>query len=293
MSSSFAREAFVGGFLQVVSDILRHVAEKKPLSAVSLMKQYCLSVAILHPIAFAFFNNIDRILARYDAITRNKSPSSSRPEGAVDASTEEEVNVTPATATPKNTLGPPVVGFRTPTSAQDDKMIGNGKSRTSSTQLPSDQQISVDGGAAAAAPDSSSSSPWSKQRTHLARIQQRITKTYRQAMRGVLAEQLFFAPVINAAYVLGSGLLHDRPLGELLRREIFAFAFLRLWLSNVSFWGPVSITNFLLVPPALRLTVSRLASIVWTIWLLRRQKVATLAATAVVQGASTTSVATS
>ena len=90
------------------------------------------------------------------------------------------------------------------------------------------------------------------------------------AVKRMLLEQLFFAPVINAVYLLGYGMLNNQTIAA-IRGEVRG-KFFEIWKGNVRFWAPVSLLNFWFIGPQNRLLVSRLASLVWTVYLIKKGK---------------------
>ncbi|CAD7952962.1 unnamed protein product [Amoebophrya sp. A25] len=202
---TFEREAYIGGLLHALSELIRQrlshdaLENGDALDVPSLFKEYCLGFAVLHPLAFTFFSNVDWLCG-------NGSPGSSQDEAG---STEVE----------KKSLSIPKRVF------------------------------------------AALFSMWLK-----------ITRI----ARSVLAEQLVFAPLVNAAYLLAAGVLHSpdgsRSWQRILNEKILSSEFLDIWRSNVCFWGPVSLINFSLVKHDWRLFSSRLASIVWSIFLIKQSK---------------------
>lgn len=82
------------------------------------------------------------------------------------------------------------------------------------------------------------------------------------------AEQTFFAPVINVAFMTSQGLLEGRSLEE-VRLEV-QDKFVEVMRGNFAFWVPTGLIQYKFVLPRYRVIFANLMSVVWTIYLISK-----------------------
>ena len=99
-----------------------------------------------------------------------------------------------------------------------------------------------------------------------------------QALVKMACEQFLFAPVVNTAFMTASALLESRAADGASAELVISTVrkvkdtFWETQKANMSFWAPVSLLNFYFTPEKLRLLVSRMASLVWMVWLIKKSK---------------------
>uniref|UniRef100_A0A7S1WJV1 Peroxisomal membrane protein MPV17 n=1 Tax=Alexandrium catenella TaxID=2925 RepID=A0A7S1WJV1_ALECA len=82
------------------------------------------------------------------------------------------------------------------------------------------------------------------------------------------AEQMFFAPVINVAFMTSQGLLEGRTPEEV--RDEVREKFVEVMKGNFAFWVPTGLIQYKFVPPRLRVIFANLMSVLWTIYLISK-----------------------
>jgi len=80
------------------------------------------------------------------------------------------------------------------------------------------------------------------------------------------AEQVLFAPVLNASFMVSLGVLEGRNMEEI--RTDLRTKFLSVMRGNWAFWAPVGLAMYKFVPPQLRVLVGKLVSVVWMVFLI-------------------------
>lgn len=82
------------------------------------------------------------------------------------------------------------------------------------------------------------------------------------------AEQAFFAPTVNATFMVCLGLLEGRTPKE-VRGELCT-KFFPVWRSNIGFWAPVGLINYKFVPGNLQAMFAKVASVFWMLYLINK-----------------------
>jgi len=82
------------------------------------------------------------------------------------------------------------------------------------------------------------------------------------------AEQMFFAPLINVAFITSQGLLEGRSVEE-VRSEV-QDKFVQVMRGNFAFWVPTGLIQYRFVSPRFRVIFAKLMSVAWTIYLISK-----------------------
>jgi len=89
---------------------------------------------------------------------------------------------------------------------------------------------------------------------------------FQTVLMKTIAEQILFAPAINAAYIVLLGLLQGNSF-HVVRSDLYA-KFGQVTRGSVAFWAPSNLISHRFVPQGFRILYSKLMSVLWMVFLI-------------------------